>query len=283
MLGAIKHEKKYQYDDSVDRIISKIFNPGNNDQLCNQTFQRDHFQYECGWQEEYKKKKLLECNSCLRKLRIQRVFDILQENRIMQIKRKQALSIASQFHDYVLLLKHFDKWFEITNCRREALRSSKQVMRKILIKWRLHSEEKRQQRIAVILMDKIVKCLQSRVLRCALEVWSNRCWRITFSSRLFTGWRLIASRSSIDRKRTMDRLELNFKREVLTQWRGVSIIQIYSRRKHQFDKRRVFVMWKRRSEESALKWKLVIRNAESFSEEISFKRVGRIFDYMVSG
>lgn len=282
MPGAIKHKTKYRYDDTVDRIISKIFNPpGNNDQLYNQTSQHDRFQY--GWQEEYKKKKLLECNSCLRKLRIQRAFDILQENRIMQIRRKQALSIASQFHDYVVLLKHFDKWFEFSNRRREALRSSWQVMRKILIKWRLHAEEQRQQRIAVILMDKNVKCLQSRVLRCALEIWSKRCWRIRFSSRLFTGWRLIASRSSIEQKRTMDRLELNLKREVLAQWRDVSIVQIYSRRKHQFDKRRVFIMWKRRSEESVLKWKLAIRNAESFSEEISFKRVGRIFDYMVSG
>jgi len=283
MLGAIKHETKYRYEDSVDRILSKIFNPGNNDQLYNQTFQRDHFQYECGWQEEYKKKKLLECNSCLRKLRIQRVFDILQENRIMQIRRKQALSIASQFHDYVLLLKHFDKWFGFTSSRREALRSSWQVMRKILIKWRFHSEEQRQKRIAIVFMDKHVKCLQSRVLRCALEVWSNKCWRIRFSSRLFTRWRSIASRSSIEQKRIIDWLELNRKREVFTQWRDVSIVQIYSRRKHQFDKLRVFAVWKRRSEESVLKWKLVIRNAESFSEEMSFKRVGRIIDYMVSG
>eukprot|EP00979_Chaetoceros_neogracilis_P010270 scaffold2419_cov260-Chaetoceros_neogracile.AAC.1 len=78
----------------------------------------------------------------------------------------------------------------------------------------------------------------------------------------------------------MERLELKLKQKVLKRWRYVVIIQMHIRQRQHYQLEQLITTWKRYSEESILKWKLAIRSAESLSDEISFKRIGRVFDFM---
>lgn len=298
MPNSSDQDMRCRYEDSVNKILSNVFDSAQDDQCHYQTQQYQHESDGAGtqspsfptfditklskWQVEYSKEKKLECDSAVRALRIQRGFEILQDNLIEHTRHAQALSIACQFHKYVVLLKHFDNWFERTKRRKEALQLYRQLMRKILLLWQSHAEEQRQRRISIYLINQYVNSFQSRVLRYALIIWSERCLEMTSASRVFMMWRLITTRSSLEYESTMERLELKLKQKVLKRWRYVVIIQMHIRQRQHYQLEQLITTWKRYSEESILKWKLAIRSAESLSDEISFKRIGRVFDFMVS-
>ena len=298
MFDASDQDMRCRYDDSVNKILNKVFDSVKCNQSHDQRYQCQHESDAAStqspsfptfeitklskWQEEYTAKKFLECNSTLRALRIQRVFESLQDNRIAQIRQAQALSIACQFDKYVALLKHFDKWLERTKRRKEALQSYRQLMRKIMLVWRSHAGEQIQQRVSVYLINQCMKSFQSRVLRYAIAVWGEKCCKIKFALRVIIAWRLINSRSTLEQKWAIERLQLNLKQEVLKQWRDAVVVQMHMRQRQHCQLKQLFTMWRSSSEESILKWKLAIRSAESLSDEISFKRVGRGFDFMVS-
>lgn len=223
-----------------------------------------------------------EVDSLLRQKRIRWVFQKLEQNRQCVMRYHRSKRISVRFHHCVVLLKHFFKWRNHVKSRKLFLSSRRNLLRKILLKWKSHAEESSHQRIATYYIVRTVDAIRFRVVGLAVNIWKNWCWQKRLVKKIFSAWRS-RTELSLQKKHNLEiRIMARERRFYFDEWKSHIQLVWYQNTRRWILIKRVMEKWKNVTDENLITRQLKMRQAESFDEERSFKRLSRIFNHIVS-
>ena len=218
----------------------------------------------------------------VRRKRIRQVFRKLEENRHYVMRYQRSKRLAVNFHRYVILLKHFFKWKNYVQNRASYLSSHKNLLRKILLKWKSYAEESHMKSIAAFYIVRTVDVIIVQVIGIAMERWKKKCWQKRHVQKMLSAWKLGATSTVTRLRENKRRSEERMIKAIVGEWRKLVKFHSFQSRGDDVVFKKVLDQWKNITDRNLTTRELSMRQAESFNEERHFKRLSRIFKHIVS-
>ncbi len=157
--------------------------------------------------------------------------------------------IANQFHLYVLLLKCFCSWSDFVHCRKKQISINRSLLRRVLLTWKIHSDEQSQQERGFVILYRTIEVVQLRVARSVVQRWSDYCWVMRIQQKLFVGWkilsRVMAYNRSVFHENISVCMTLHRKRVYFKRWRQYHLVEGFQEMRKYMTMARVVTEWKR--------------------------------------
>lgn len=124
--------------------------------------------------------------------------DSEQYQNSIDCQSERFMNVATQFHTFVLLLKHFCKWNNFKKCRKTQIAAQRTLLRRIVFRWRSFSEQRIQISKGFISLADLIQLHHYRVLRHSLECFIQKSNALRCLEERFQYWRLLAQMSMKD-------------------------------------------------------------------------------------
>lgn len=202
------------------------------------------------------------------------------------IQEKRYMNVAIQFHRFVVLLKFFWKWHSQTKCRKSQIACHRTLLRRILLKWRLYSEERIQLFRSVFTIVKILNEQRLRIVRYSFELMIRQSSTLQFLEECFETWR-----RNVDRRKEINEGKLQLAREAYNtkhrlihfqKWRYFTLVHIHQRKKEDDMRHRIFHIMKQMiADSNAQENKMTEMAIECFKRSCE-RRIRAQFHFWVS-
>lgn len=232
-----------------------------------------------GRNQDSLRKKLI---SLVRERKIKLVFQKLDEKRRAVLEYEKTKCVAVQFHSYVVLLGSFFKWRNYAKSRKSFLASRRNLFRKMLLKWKSHAEESHHKSIATNQILTTIGILRNRALALTIDRLKNRCQRKVRIRKILGFWRTITLSGLQKRRGHEARRIARAKWLCLNEWNNHVIVSRFQNKIQWGILCNVLEGWRMITEGNLISRELKMRQAESYDEERSFRKLSRIFSSIVS-
>ena len=222
-------------------------------------------------------RELATASSFIRRTRIRHGFKKLEEYRKWKLRERRKCQIARQFHGYVILLRHFEKWENQTKLKRIFISSHRLVLRRILYKWRVYAEEARQRRKAARDIFRLISGYQLQLLHQCINKWEFRCYAMRLIKKIFLSWKERTNLNACKMYHLQRLIMTNAKRSNFKKWYNNSKLICYQRTKYSRIAKIILFKWKCITDDRVITLKLKTRQAQSRDEDRSFKILSQTF------